>query len=160
MKQPIFICSLTTVLLAPVAAADPGDRRHDRMLNRMDVNDDGLITLDEFRGPGRRGAGLPGHADADGDGNITIDELNLHLDEREAKQTERMAEARARATEHFATNDNDGDGMVTPDEARAGSFSRLDSNGDGALTPDEMRAAKGHRKGFRNRMGRMAGSRD
>lgn len=163
MKQPIFICALATILLAPVAAADPGERRKGRMLDRMDANDDGQITLDEFRGPGRRGAGLPGHADSDGDGNISIDELNLHLDEREVRQTERMAEARARTTEHFAAADSNGDGMVTPEEARAGAFARLDSNGDGALTREEMRAAKGkrgHRKGFRQRPGRMAGSHD
>ena len=109
----------------------------------LDDNDDGQVTLDEFRmsaRPGRMRGGMPG--DGDGDGNVSIDELNAYLDAREAEQAER----RARLTERFAAADGDGDGVVTRGEARAARFTRLDANGDGALTPDEMRQG---RKGMR-----------
>ena len=145
MKQPIVICTLTALFLSPLAGADTGDRGKARM-ERLDDNDDGQVTLDEFRMSARLGrmrGGMPG----DGDGNVSIDELNAYLDAREAKQAER----RARLTERFAAADGDGDGVVTRGEARAALFTRLDANGDGALTRDEMRqrrkGMRGHGKG-------------
>ena len=146
MKQPFVICSLTALLLSPLAGADTGDRGKARM-ERLDDNGDGQVTLDEFRmsgRPGRMRGGMPG--DSDGDGNVSIDELSAYLDAREAEQAERVAERRARLTERFAAADGDGDGVVTRGEARAARFTRLDANGDGALTPDEMRQG---RKGMR-----------
>lgn len=153
MKTPIVVCALATFVLAPMASANFVDRLKAR-LDRMDADGDGLITLDEFRVPGRKG-GMPG--DSDGDGSVSVDELNAHLDEREAAQAARVAEHRARLTEHFAQADGDGDGVVTPDEAKAAAFARLDTDKDGGLSPAELREGrKGMRrgKGPRGRHGR------
>jgi len=84
MKQPIFICALAALLLAPVANADREGRKG-YILYRMDTNDDGQITLDEFHSRGYRSGGASHRADLDDDGNVTIDELNAHLDLRKAQ---------------------------------------------------------------------------
>ena len=51
----------------------------------MDTNDDGQITLDEFHSQGYRSSGASHRAGLDNDGNVRIDELNAHLDLREAR---------------------------------------------------------------------------
>lgn len=49
--------------------------------------------------------------------------------------------------EHFAALDQDGDGRISRDEAKAAprlsdGFDRIDANGDGFLVKDELRAAR------------------
>ena len=97
MKQPIVIFTLTALFLSPLAGADTGDRGKARM-ERLDDNDDGQVTLDEFRmsaRPGRMRGGMPG--DGDGVGDVSIDELNAYLDAREAEQAEALKKAQEEA---------------------------------------------------------------
>ena len=79
--------------------------------------------------------------DADGDGNVSRDEVD------------------AKRSEKFAQADSDGDGVIGSDEfgARAGRmFDRADSDGDGVITNEERKAV---RKAMKERRGKKHGHR-
>ncbi|MEL7320228.1 MAG: calcium-binding protein, partial [Pseudomonadota bacterium] len=92
------------------------------------------IAVAKHHGKAHDGQGHRGHqaasfekADANGDGEITLDEAKAH------------------GAERFAKMDADADGALTKAdrEARAAQrFTEADANGDGELTPDEMTAAR------------------
>jgi Ca2+-binding EF-hand superfamily protein len=108
---------------------------------RLDRNGDGLIANDEI-GAMRRAESSPGgdafqRADADGNGEITLQELKAVFP--------RMTR------ERFAQLDRDGDGVLQAGEARApiprgaapGTrevFQKADANADGKVTFDELKA--------------------
>jgi Ca2+-binding EF-hand superfamily protein len=126
-------------------AAD--DRFQQRMLERMDTNNDGVVSIEEFQPPME---GRLSRADADDDGAVTLDELNQHsaerMAERETQRAERQADHTGKMTARFLTMDTDGSGGVTPDEARLAAFNHMDSNQDGSLSVDELRRPE-RRKG-------------
>lgn len=138
MKHKFIVASF---LLSVTTPAFAGDTRHsDKMMQHLDQDGDGLVSFDEFRGPGGK---MFTRADTDGDGAVTQAEMSAHRDQmmsdRRAEREERMERHRARMDEMFAAMDADGDGAVTQEEARAAAFSRMDGNGDGVLSADELK---------------------
>ncbi|MEX2327989.1 MAG: EF-hand domain-containing protein, partial [Pseudomonadales bacterium] len=117
MKYKLVTASLLLALTAPAIADD--DRPSTRIIEHLDQNGDGMITLDEFRGPRD---GMFVHADINGDGAVTREEIKTHRDqmmaERQKQQADRSARQDTRMEEMFTSMDLNGDGAVTQDEAR------------------------------------------
>ena len=73
--------------------------------------------------------------DANGDGEITRDEVSQIA-------TQRTEEA----LDRFDALDADGNGVVTQGERRRAAFNRMDGDGDGQITKSEFRAARKDRR--------------
>jgi Ca2+-binding EF-hand superfamily protein len=118
-----------------------------RMLERMDDNEDGVISMEEFQPPME---GRMSHADTDGDGAVTLAELNQHRAERmadkEAQRVDRQTEAATKMAERFQAMDSDGSGSVTPEEARLAAFNHMDRNQDGNLSVEELHRPEGRKR--------------
>jgi len=149
MKYEFITAGLLLALTSGALAEHP---RADRVLNRLDANGDGLVSIDEFQPP-RGGSPLLDRGDTDGDGVVTVDELHA----RHAERISAMREGFKARSEKIAAMidglDSDGDGVVTQDEARAAAFARFDDDGDGYLSADELRGPRNHhnRRGKRHR---------
>ena len=116
----------------------------------FDINEDGEITRDEIA---EAAAVRFTEADANGDGMLSLEEMQAAAEERRAKRVQRGAE---RMLERADAN---GDGMLSLEEATAAReggrfermFDRIDADGDGVITQaeaDEMRG-RGHGRGQR-----------
>ncbi len=123
MKTMVAAAAVLSVAgLSAMAVADDhdgkGGHRGERMLERLDTNKDGNISLDEAKaGSAERFK----HVDKNGDGIITPDE----------------------APRMFDSPDANHDGKVTPDELTAAAearFKRGDTDGDGVITAAEREA--------------------
>ena len=99
------------------------------------------ISVDEFN---PRREGIVERIDENEDGVVTLDEINQHIAYREAEMAEKIAEMRQRIQQHFDDADTDANGMVTEYEARSAAFNRIDEDGNGYLTEDELRTADRH----------------
>jgi Ca2+-binding EF-hand superfamily protein len=135
-----------TLALLTLPALAAGGKLQKHMLDKMDANKDGVITLDEFQ---PRGQDRMTKADTDHDGAISMAEMRAQQSEKIAEHQARMAERMAGMEEKFATMDIDKDGKITPNEARQAAFNRMDINQDGQLSADELRrpgSKKGHRR--------------
>lgn len=112
----------------------------EKMLEQLDVNGDGAITMEEFKAAGEARFAK---VDTDGDGLLTAEEMAAG---KEARNEERQAKRIAR---HIERIDENGDGMVSLEEMQAASekraakmFDRLDEDGDGTISAEELEAAK------------------
>jgi Ca2+-binding EF-hand superfamily protein len=134
--------------------------RLDRMFQRLDTDEDGVISSAEISA--RRSAAFD-QFDADGDGSLTINEIAAAQEAiREARRTARTLRNVSRAR-GFSNADADGDGTLSKDEfaeARGRMLSRIDANGDGDITREEaeqartaMRKMRKHRGGHGGRHG-------
>jgi Ca2+-binding EF-hand superfamily protein len=148
MKHKFIAATLFLALTAP-ALADERGSRGERIVDRLDTDGDHLVSLSEFKAPEDN---MLKQADLNGDGKVTLEEMQKHRDarmqEREARMQDMMKERESRMDEMFKSMDTDGDGAVTVDEARAAAFHRMDKNGDGFLSADEFRRPhreRGHR---------------
>ena len=132
--------------------------RRDRFFERLDANEDGLLTADEV--PEGLWEQLA-EADTDGDGAVSADEVAAFAAEHRQRPRGPFAafdenddglltedEVPERIWEHLSPADADGDGAVSPDELAAlvsehhehprGPFAAFDANNDGLLTEDEV----------------------
>ena len=135
----VALASVTTLAVAQSAPATGGHRgAFMERLKAADTNGDGMISQSEA-------AALPHLAkhfdaiDANHDGQVTVDELHAFMQAKRGQF----------AQKGFAMLDTNGDGKVSRDEflaQAAARFDRMDANKDGVLTPDELKAGHhGHR---------------
>jgi Ca2+-binding EF-hand superfamily protein len=126
MTAAATLLALTTTL---AEAQPPGGG-----ILRMDSDGDGRISREEFAPPTqRRGRGPFAEADANGDGEITRDEMEAALTEGEERRRQHL---RAQ----FDQVDRDGNGVLSQGETAGHLFDRLDEDQDGFITEDEARA--------------------
>ena len=132
----VAICLMAMVLSTAVFAQDPtspqtqrNGRRHGGKLKKMDTNQDGQITRDEWKG---RDRGFQ-KADRNNDGIISREEAMNGRRQFGKQRLQRM--------------DADKDRKITRGEwtGDAETFGKLDKNNDGTLTRDEMKGRR--RKG-------------
>ncbi len=120
-----------------------------------------LIAATAIAGEGRGGKGFD-RMDANGDGEISTEEIEARDDARKAHRAQMMAEADANgdgsvSREEFdafreakraeRNPDKNGDGVVDRAEFVAKAeerFDKLDKNGDGVLSEDEQHRGRGH----------------
>jgi len=154
----IAMAQTTPATPAPAApeANESAPRHGMRMGHRMarlDTNNDGAVSQDEFASATRMK-----EADANGDGEITQDELVALLQKRDY---ERRAQHMTRRL------DIDGDGKVTVAEIelqRGKMFALMDRNNDGKLEGRELRRGqmgnrdgRGHRGNWERGEGKRGG---
>jgi Ca2+-binding EF-hand superfamily protein len=107
----------------------------------LDINADGLITLDEAQTHPRFAARF-GEIDANKDGQLDQAEMSAHREQMHA-------EMRSRGEERWKAADRDGDGSISRDEATASMprmaerFGQFDANSDGRVSREEMRQVRG-----------------
>ncbi len=127
---------MMSTVLAGAASAAP----HDRMIKRLDTDEDGLVSLSEFMA--HEHAGMLQRFDADEDGALSLDEIRGGLDQGQKKM-------RLKLEEHFTEADTNGDEVVTTEEARMAAFRRMDKNSDDLLSREEIRKARHFRRGHK-----------
>ncbi|AAV95998.1 EF-hand domain-containing protein [Ruegeria pomeroyi] len=144
MKHAGFIAALLLGGVAlgassALAMGPGGGMRHD--FSEIDANGDGKITLEEMQG--HRAAMFSG-ADTDGDGKLSQAEM----------EAQAMARAKERVAWMLERHDANKDGALSQDEIpkpgagrKAGRmFDKMDSDGDGAISEQEFSEmqARGH----------------
>ena len=140
----LVVTLLIVALLIVASLATPAlASRAGNMLERIDQDDDGKVSLEEFR------AQEPGwikHLDSNEDGAVSLEEITQQQAERAAKMREKMATRReniqAAMEERFTATDTNQDGLVTSTELHLAAFNRLDEDEDGFLTKQELKQAR------------------
>jgi len=125
---------LTSIsVLAQQPQGRPNSRKHggpngEKRMKRMDINNDGVISRDEWKGKPEAFDRI----DKNGDGKLTREELG---------------EAARRQAGRFNEMDTNNDGKISRDEWKGPPkrFDRLDANGDGVITKEELRSARQNR---------------
>ncbi len=127
----IFAVCLFALLLATSAFAQDPQRRPDRpqkgaRLKKMDVNQDGRISRDEWKGNPR----AFGKIDKNNDGSLTQEEF--------------VAAGRGQGTRHLKQLDANNDGQISREEwkGNAEAFTGIDANNDGVLTREELKGRR------------------
>jgi hypothetical protein len=142
MRSMLVLATLLAAAAANAGQASapaPGARPGTPGPQGLDINADGLITLDEAQVHPRFAARF-GDIDANRDGQLDQAEMNAH---REKMRTE----MHSRGEERWKAADKDGDGLISRDEAAAmprmsSHFDRLDANTDGRVSREEMRQSR------------------
>ena len=146
MRSMLVLATLLAAAAANAGQASapaPGARPGTPGPQGLDINADGLITLDEAQVHPRFAARF-GDIDANKDGQLDQAEMNAH---REKMRTE----MHSRGEERWKAADKDGDGLISRDEAAAmprmaEHFDRLDANTDGRVSRDEVRQFRGQKQ--------------
>jgi hypothetical protein len=145
MKRLLIFTAYVLVFLTtiPVFAQDPqsgqatqrqprprqrGGLNGEKRMKRMDVNNDGAISRDEWKGKSE----VFDKIDKNGDGLLTREEFGA---------------AAGRQGGRFNQMDTNNDGRISRDEWKGAPkrFDRLDANGDGVITKEEVRSARQNR---------------
>ena len=153
MKIPaISLGTAALALLLALPALAQRGAMGERIIQRLDTDGDGKVSFDEFQPPGPGAGNRMAQADANGDGMITMDEMNAAMAARMEQMKDRMMkrhnEMQQRMREHFKEMDTNDDGALTAEEMRHGAFAKMDKNGDGYLTADEFKPRRMHRPGM------------
>ena len=118
-----------------------GWRRGGRMMAMIDANGDGVIGDDEAAS---RVENVFLRMDADNNGEVTLEEyMGVRMGPGEGRNPERMAKMQELKKQRFEAMDGDKDGKVTKAqfiEAAKARFAAADTDKDGKVTPWEFRA--------------------
>ena len=136
---PMTALSLCAMAQPPNSGAARGTRPDffAHMLEQMDTNGDGRISLDEYvAAAGARFKSI------DTQNKGSIDAADIASSPAAVERIDHRAESIVKRL------DTAGNGYVTKDEVLAAAqnrFARMDANGDGKLTPDELSSPHGGR---------------
>jgi Ca2+-binding EF-hand superfamily protein len=126
-----FLVSISVLAQDPQGQSSPRRRgsNGEKRMKRLDVNNDGVISRDEWKGKPQAFDRI----DENGDGSLTREELGAAA-RRQADRRNQM--------------DTNNDGKISRDEWKGAPkrFDRLDANGDGALTKEEIRGGRRNRQ--------------
>ncbi|SLN18012.1 EF-hand domain-containing protein [Ruegeria meonggei] len=130
---PAILISAVAITGTSVLAAGPKDRAP-VTFQELDANGDGQVTQDEMQA--HRNQRFT-DADTDGDGQLSVEEM----------QSAAQTKASERVTKMFEKNDANQDGFLTEDELpkprRAGKmFDRIDADNNGSISEQEFADAK------------------
>jgi hypothetical protein len=137
----LALASASSLVLADNAGTAGAGHRGAFMerLKAADTNGDGMLSKTEAASLPRIAANFDA-IDANHDGQVTLDELHAFMKARHGQAGQRM----------FKSADANGDGKVSREEflaQAAARFDKLDANKDGVLTPDELKAGRHHPRG-------------
>ena len=131
---PLAAMSAAAFAQADPAAAGAHAGIYQHMLQKMDSNGDGRISLDEYLA-----ASSARFKSMDSQNKGSIDAADIASSKAAIERIDHRANALVKLL------DTAGNGYVTQDEFVAAAqkrFARLDKNGDGKLTPDELTAPR------------------
>lgn len=130
MLKTLFICLLTCICCFSfnTLAADV-DKRAQRIIKRLDTNQDGIVTREEAK---QIRVNRFQKIDGNADGQLTLAEFSA----------EALEQYNAKRTQQFNFHDKDQDGLITFAETKQklGLFKRFDQNNDDIVSVQEMRA--------------------
>ena len=129
----VIVLSTSIYVFSQDPQRQPEPRRRggsdgEKRMKRMDANNDGVISRNEWKGKPE----VFDKIDKNGDGSLTREELGS-AERRQAGRVNQM--------------DTNNDGKISRDEWNGNPkrFDRLDANGDGELTKEEIRSARQNR---------------
>lgn len=145
MKTKILTATLLSALVLTAGAAQAENHRERPDFATLDANGDGALTLEEMQAHGKAHFA---DMDTDGDGALSVAELA-------ASGAERATERAARMIARFDANE---DGLLQQDEMpsrgerrAAQMFDRVDADGDGVISAEEFETAKARMDGRRGK---------
>ena len=159
-QKPLAIAAFSTALIIGATSSFAfGSHGNHKMggpgkniFKKLDLNKDGVITRQEAQ---EARAQRFGKIDADGDGTVTVAEIDKAIEKKLRRMQVRLR------YKMLSRLDSDGDGQVTKEEFDAKPmrfFDRADRNGDGQVTKQEARQMKQRgRKYMRGMKRRMNG---
>ena len=147
---PAVLISAIAITGPSVLAAGPKDRQ-DVSFQELNANGDGQLTQEELEA---HRAQRFSKADSDGDGRLSVEEMQAAAQQR----------ANDRVSKMFERHDADQDGFLSEDELpksrRAGKmFDRIDADNSGTISEQEFNDAK-ERMGRKHKKGGKADTDD
>lgn len=130
----VVLTAITVTAGAVSAEGKAGHKGHRMSFEALDADGDGQVTRDEMQAAAKaRFASV----DTDGDGALSRDELLASSTARAEKRVERMMQRL----------DTNGDGVLSAEERpglREGMFDRADADGSGGISKEEFAEMRKH----------------